>query len=415
MKVFVKMFFIHIGVLICACSGYAEQAQLGIIITTGENNKGCFSWIQERKYGPTRPAKNNIMPTIADIHASSNGQYYYILEGAGINRVSKFDISTQDNPKPIWQYSSQLNTETNTLPIDILFIQPNKAYLLRYASPQAWIINPSAPKESEFHSGDIDLSSYTDNDGSPEMTCGIVVGDKAFIVLKRMDTNNQSYQQAYLAVIDTKTNLEIDTHKDQNQIGIPLIVKNPVSIHYIGDTTNKLYVLGTAATNTFGGIEEIDPDAYTSTVILDGASQKYFTEMVLLSHTDGFILAASTPEEQTLCHLNLKTRTIENIDFNTINSGYMKSKKLKGMALDQHDRLWIGNQTERTVVIINSTPNGGLYQSEEDVPIPKNEDVMMKPEQITFCMEPQTTDNDESQKPSSSGESGNFCFIEVLR
>jgi hypothetical protein len=63
---------------------------------------------------------------------------------------------------------------------------------------------------------------------------------------------------------------------------------------------------------------------------------------------------------------------------------------------------------------VNTTPNAGKYQSEEDIDIPDNVGETLYPQQISFCMAPATTDTDEARKPSSAGESGNFCFIEML-
>ena len=414
MNLFNKILILMICFILWAGSSFAEQAQLGIIINTGED-KGCFSWIQERMSGPSRPAMHNIMTTIADIHAASYGENYFILEGEGVNQVTKYNIATQDDPEPEWQYSAISESESitkDTLPIDILFIDTNKAYLLRYASPEAWIINPSADEESSFYSGTINLDSYNDNDGSPEMTCGIAVGEKAFIVLKRMDATNDTYDTAYIAVIDINTDSEIDIGIDTNLNGIPLNVKNPVSIHYL-ESTDKLYVLGTLAGDSWGGIEEIDPNGYTQTVIIEGTSQKYFTEMALIAEDDGFILAASSPDVQTVCHLNLSEKTIKDVAFNTTVTGYLENKKLRGMALDQHDKLWLANQTDRTIHVINSASNNGLYTCEETIEIDSNYGVEMYPKQITFCMEADT--DEESRKPSSAGESGNFCFIETLR
>jgi hypothetical protein len=412
MKIFYKLFIIC-SFIIWSTTIFADSNQLGIIITTGDSN-GCYSWIQEQKMGPTRPAKHGMMlTTTADIHVSTNEQYYYILEGEDINRVTKFDIATQDNPKPVWQYSAKHASESgDTRPIDMVFVNTHKAYLLRYASTDMWVIDPSAADEASFYSATVDLSAYIDNDGAPEMTCGIIAGEKAFIVLKRIDSINQFDQTAYVAVIDINTDMEINTYKDQNLNGIPLSVKKPSAIHYL-QSTDKLYVLGTDITE--GGIEEIDPDGYTSTVIKRSSSQQYFTETALISDTDGFILTSSAPSDrQILCHLNISDKRINEVIFNTTVGGYLKEKKLKGLALDRHDRLWIGNQTDKKVVVVNTTPNAGKYQSEEDIDIPDNDGETLYPQQISFCMAPATTDTDEARKPSSAGESGNFCFIEML-
>ncbi|MEZ4603713.1 MAG: hypothetical protein R2861_10035 [Desulfobacterales bacterium] len=58
-----------------------------------------------------------------------------------------------------------------------------------------------------------------------------------------------------------------------------------------------------------GGIERIDPDSYTTDMVLDdgdGDSHPYgyFTGMAMISATDGFLIGAASETDQTLYHFN---------------------------------------------------------------------------------------------------------------
>ncbi|MEZ4603712.1 MAG: hypothetical protein R2861_10030 [Desulfobacterales bacterium] len=108
------------------------------------------------------------------------------------------------------------------------------------------------------------------------------------------------------------------------------------------------------------------------------------------------------------------------MELNASDRNYTRQKQFAGLdggiGLDKHDRLWISNVTDREVNILITVPNQGLYSGDGFMAIPNdNAGRVMQPTQIVFCEEPKVTDEDEAEKPSSSGSSGNFCFIGALR
>jgi hypothetical protein len=407
---------------------HAEQYQHAIVTaTSGDGLKGSYSWVQERKSGGYRLSDHNMMPTIADIRAATHNEFYFIMEGQGLNRITCYDIQSLDNV--VWQYAAQDAEETeDTLPWDLISVSDHKAYLLRYGSNIAWIVDPLAETEAEFKTGELNFSAYDDGDGSPEMCCGVVVDGKAFIALRRVDADGIPLT-AYVAVLDTATDQFIDTNPDGDGFsGIPLSVQHPVSIQYLTET-GSIYVLGSGtllpqAAYT-GGIERIDPDSYTTDMVLDdgdGDSHPYgyFTGMAMISATDGFLIGAASETDQTLYHFNPATGAVDAVELNASDRNYMQQKQFAGLdggiGLDKHDRLWISNVTDREVDILITVPNQGLYSGDGFMAIPNdNAGRAMQPAQIVFCEEPKVTDEDEAEKPSSSGSSGNFCFIGALR
>lgn len=168
---------------------------------------------------------------------------------------------------------------------DIAFLNDNKAYMTRYGSTKAWVIDPSVQNASQFKTGELDLSAYvekTDNKSKvPNMSQATVANNKLFIGLQRLgnaDTTSNAVRAGYVAVFDTSNNKEVDTKKGKNGLkGIELKIKNPQSMALDGD---YLYVSGLTyqlrdsngkkipGKNIHeGGIEKINTKTYVSEVI----------------------------------------------------------------------------------------------------------------------------------------------------
>jgi len=75
-------------------------------------------------------------------------------------------------------------------PQSLIFASDSKAYIPRFQSTKMWVVNPATTDESGFKLGTVDLSAYVDDDGLPEMTQGVVVGDKLFLLVQRLDQDN---------------------------------------------------------------------------------------------------------------------------------------------------------------------------------------------------------------------------------
>ena len=405
--------------VISPVNAFAKIQHAIIITSDGAETKGSYSWIQENKSGGDRLNEHNMMATINDIRAAAIGQYYYIMEGEGLNRITCYDIISLD--VKMWQYSAKDATEAGDIrPWALLPISENKAYLLRYGSSVAWIVNPLAAVEGDFKIGEIDLSAYDEGDGAPEMCCGVVVGEKAFIGLKRVDAAGVP-QEAYVAVIDTATDTEIDT--EQSALGgIPMLTKNPVSMSYLEDTA-LIYVQASGDINQpdySGGIESVNPDSYETAMVVDDGDAAdhpygYITAMAVKSEEDGFFIGAASATDNTLYHFDPLTGTVTQMAFNSTDADYLLNTELAGLnegfTLDQHDRLWISDIAGRRVEIINTTPTEGLYSRDGSMDIPvDNIAQTMIPGQIVFCLEP----TDPAAQVNGSGAEGRFCFINTL-
>ena len=411
------------GVVDRAIAGRGQHA----IVTARSTDSltSSYSWIQENKSGGSRLREINVIETASPIRSAAFGQYYYILEGGDVNRVTKYDVLSLD--QPIYSYSVVSPGEAGAVtPWDMIFVDDTTAYLLRHDSGMLWVVNPSAATEDEFLLDTIDLSGFDESDHIPEMACGVYLDGKVYIGLQRLE-NGGAPGNACIAVIDTETHTLVS--KEATGVsGIPLEVVNPFAMAVI-EGSQTIYVAGCGNIDPVfdytGGIETVDPVTWDTTLLLDDgdASDHPYgcvTGMAVITPETAFFTGAAAMDDQTLFTLDLSTGTVSEVPFNTTDTTYMTHKKLGGLdgglGVDQLNRLWISNQTDNSVVIVNTTPNAeGKYRTDEEVSFtPDSAGNGMAPDQIVFCLEDPITKEETLEKPASGGESGNFCFIGTL-
>jgi len=311
--------------------------------------------------------ENGMLPTISDITVAAYGRYFYRIEKFQADNVAKFDMGSPSTP--IWQFSTLDTGETSSNPHDLVFASSTKAYLLRYGTTKAWIVNPSATAEADFKTGELDLSSYADSDGIPEMHSGVIVDGKLFITLQRLDRDNGwvPTNTAYLAVFDTTTDTEIDTGQGEGNLqGIPLPIKNLGAIQYL-EENDTIYVQGVGDYGSAwtgrpaeysGGIASVNPSTYETSVVLDDgddASHPYgnISGMAIASSTNGYFVGYAGWGDNTLYSFDPSTGEVSGAVVD-----YLKNKNIAGMEtgvyLDQNDMLWVCDSTDAEVVILNT-------------------------------------------------------------
>jgi len=161
-----------------------------------------------------------------------------------------FESTTNDDDDP-----------ASSNPQDLVFVNSEKAYLLRLGSPTVLVVNPSATSVDDFRLGEIDLSAY-DPDGIPEAASGIVVGDQLFIFMQRLE-NFVPVREGAVAVIDINTDTEIDTGTNDEFMGIILPAFNPSDISFDA-ASNTIFA---QAFGDFGAFDGSRPPALTGGII----------------------------------------------------------------------------------------------------------------------------------------------------
>jgi len=324
-----------------------------------------------------RSVQENLLPAGSDIKMAAQGEFFYRIARSGSDSVTKFAATAPATP--VWQYST-LGDEAASNPQSMIFASSTKAYIPRFNSDKMWVVNPETTTEAGFKTGAVDLSAYADADGLPEMTQGVVVNGKLFLVLQRLDQDNGWIPQtAYLVVIDTATNAEIDTKSpDSGDLkGIPLPVKNPWNIIY---KDGKIYVNGVGSyasswagtpADYSGGIVSVDPSTYAVKMIIDDGDDDNhpygnISMMTVVSATKGYFVAyaktydGDLEENDALYSFNPTTGVVSEAPIAAFPSGKVPSEtsvSIPALGVDDSDKLWVASNTSSgggSLTIINS-------------------------------------------------------------
>jgi hypothetical protein len=405
---------------------FSDGRQHAIVTTiAADGSKGSYSRIDEALSGPFRFADHNMMETDFEVRAAFHKNNYYILEGGAIGRVTSFEIKWPGVPVQV--YSARTPGEGEDIrPWALVPVDERKAYLLRTGTSVAWIVDPLAESDAAFRIGTMDLGAAVDADNL-EMRCGVAVDDRAFIAVNVTDAGGV-FRNSYMVVIDTANDAVIAADVEPGISAVPLEFNDVSAVQYLA-ATGKIYVQAAGLTDPVpdftGGILAFDPDSYETDVIIDddgpGVDHGYTIGMAVVSASKAFFIAAESDTSHILYHFNPATGETTVVR-HTRGEDYLKNKQFAskngGIGLDRFNRLWISNITNRRIEIINTVPNdNGLYRddtSQNDIPKDSG-GLAMAPDQIVFVSEPDETKEDEEKRPSSGGDSSNFCFIEAIR
>lgn len=323
-----------------------------------------------------RTAQNNLDAAGSDLAIAARGKYIYRIERFGTDKIRRYDVAAPGTSQWGQGFSTNDVGDTSSNAYDLVFASDTKAYLIRYGSTKAWIVDPSVTAEAQFKKGELNLAAYADADGVPEMSAAVVVGSRLYIVMQRYE-NFSTLKTAYLAVFDTTTDMEIDTARGaaDGVKGLPLLTKNPVELLYSADD-NRLYVASagvyacgfcqpaTPAEYT-GGVEQIDPANFTTRLVIDdSASTGNIGDIAIASPTLGYVIGSASFGSATLFRFNPSGASTQTLT--PVNG--MSAKDLAFAALDREDFLWVGqsvfNDASKTgVVILDTTQNDRVDQT----------------------------------------------------
>ncbi|MFC1670401.1 hypothetical protein ACFL20_08405 [Spirochaetota bacterium] len=331
-------------------------------------------------YDKPRISINNLLPTLtSDITITSHGRYFYRIERFFADNITKFDINATDTP--IWQYSTMDSNDideniTSSNPHSLIFDNDTKAFILRYESSRAWIVDPSAETEGSFKIGELDLSVYNDADGNPEMTAGIIEGNRIYIVMQRIGRSSFPYDYtgtSYVAVFNKDNGTEIDTGKGSGGLkGIPLTLHNPQVVTYY---SGKLYISCVGdynASSPDSGIEVIDTSDFNSTTIASGTM---VMDVEIASDIKGYFIEYIEWGNSNLRSFNPASGIINSENIGDIGGG---DWNLNDILIDPHGYLWVGDASvNHSGVYVIDTASDTL----DEGPISTN----LNPMKFTLC------------------------------
>ena len=283
-------------ILFLATDALANQA----VMTTTDYATGGLSSLD---LGTNTAANDH--PTIhSDAVVRTYRGKVYILNRLGQDNVIVLD--GDDLQTPLTQYS----TGNGTNPHDIAFVSEEKAYISLYERTQLLIVNPVTGDSR----GTVDLSTFADADGLPEISQLVINGDRLFAACHRLDRENGWVPTEFsaIAVVDVSTDLLVDVEPDKEGVqGISMAGKNPSGAALRG---SKWYL---SAVNTYtdltdGGIEVIDlANLRSEGVVLDEATVGGNPgSLVMISASDGYAVVTDREFKNTVKRLNLATQSV---------------------------------------------------------------------------------------------------------
>ncbi len=302
----------------------------------------------------------------SDITVDANGGDYYRLGRFGQDNLTKWNI---ENPGVVqWQYSVRSEAESSANPYDLVFASDTKAYLVRYDSAIVWIVNPQATTEDEFKIGEIDLSAYDDGDGIPELSGGIIVDGKLFIMAQRLSREAGSFapeNTSYLIVIDTETDTEIATGQGEDGFnGIALTGRNPGSIAYVDNVGLLVQSTGGYFPESFlGGIEKVDTETYETTLLIDDGDDEnhpygLITNLAVIDDQKAYFIGYAAWQDTSLYPFNPSTGEVGEV------IAQYQGIDMRGITAGPSGKLWVSvaDQADPRVSLLDPQTNTEVAQ-----------------------------------------------------
>ena len=321
----------------------------------------------------------------SDFTVVSGSAAFYHIGKYNIDTISRYSID--DTAVSQYTYSVKNDAEDATAnPYTIVEFSDTKAFVVRYNSDKVWVVNPTAAIEADFKIGEIDLSAYNDGGNDPEAFGAVIIGNKLFVGMQRLD-NYAAVRNGSIAVFDVNTLAEIDTDTTDapsNLKGIELTTRNPYDMAYHNDT-GLLIASGddfysSPKTSFYSGIEKINVDSYENSLLIDdgtSADPKYsgITTVSIVDSENAFFIdygAGGYTTISSLYHFNPSTGIV------TGKVSGFSDLDLSVLATDSNGQTWVGigdaanprihvlaaDQSEVTEISLIQNPNAIVFVTE---------------------------------------------------
>jgi len=329
---------------------------MAVVSTVGPND-ASFALI-DLGQSPLHAVEDHGVTTGAtDYDISAYGKHFYHIGRYQIDTVAKYSIN---NPtQHIWKYSTSdnVNDPTNN-PLSLVFVNEEKAYLIRYDSDKLWIVNPSAETQGDFKIGEIDLRHYNDDGNVPRMEGGLIVNGKLYLMLQRLDAFYSAVaDNSYIAVYDIETDTEVDTRPAGSTAtlkGIQLKTSNPFKLKYHKDIGLLVQSFGSYGSDEIGGIEKINLNDYSTSIVLSQADDGYqFDDLAIINANKAYFSQYNGWEDNDLCSFDPSASDVSASIVCNIAS--IQNQPISNLTVDYKSRLWvsISDQSNPHITLID--------------------------------------------------------------
>lgn len=329
---------------------------------------------------------------VTGIHSDAVARFFQGLLYV-VNRMGGDNIHVLD-PSDDYSTLRQFSVGTGSDPHDIAFVSETKAYVSRGNETELLIVDPS----SGSHIGTIDLSSFSDADGIPEMDCMILIGDLLFVSIQRLDRNNYWLPVApsYLAVIDTNADTLYDCDPGSPGVQpVELTGTDPFGEIHFDPYTGFIYLTTVGWWGMQdGGVELVDPNSLESTgfMLTESAAGGDINDVALFNPTIGYAVVTNSDFDNLLVRFDPSTGTLTDTLFAP--DGYV----LADIEISPGGELFLCDRTA-------TDPGIRIYDAVTGIPVAGNPiDVGLPPFDICFSITIQT----DAGTPAARATLGNF-------
>ncbi len=340
--------------------GGTDTGDSGRVIVSTIDSMFTSSVVQIIDSSDPFASQNDLNPGVSDTIVRAFEDNYYVIRRFNSDSLTAYSVNDPSTPLYEVSTNSDVEPDVSSNPHDLVFLNSNKAYLLRYGSPLVWVVNPSATDPSQFKIGEIDLSAY-DTTAGPEATRGVIVGDKLYVVMQRLQGFAPT-EPGYVAVIDTATDTEINTNTGSLP-GIELPAFNPgdISVDAASDT---LFISAFGDFGAFdgsrpaaftGGVVTVDTTDYSAEQLIDdneGTGRINNVEIVRASK--GYVVSSSGFGAASLDQFNPMTGRIE-----ALGVAGLTGVDIRDIAVGPAGNLWVAIASAESpkIVVINPVDN----------------------------------------------------------
>ncbi len=286
------LFFV---LLLAAASGSAE-AQSDIFVLTSDFSTGSTAFL------PAGDSEAQI--NILGVHSDAVGHYHngrvYVINRFGQDNILVLDAA--DLSTPLTQFSVGNGSNPN----DIEIVAPDKAYITRYETSELLVVDPRDGTELAR----IDLSTFSDADGLPEVSQIARVGERLYLSCQRLDRNGTwgPVGDSFLIVVDIASDSLVDVDPDTEGVqGIVLSAPNPNSLAVVGEQI----IVGVVASfgDREGGVDLIDTRSNRSLGLVVGESELGgdINSLVMVSGDVGYAVISDENFVNLVRSFNLRT------------------------------------------------------------------------------------------------------------
>jgi len=312
-------------------SNQNPQSSPRIFVTTSDFTVGMVATISG-----TPPGTAFIPPVqvSSDTAARAFGSKVYVVNRYTFDNIQALDAANG------FQTVIQFSVGNGSNPQDIAVVSDSKAYVSRFQNKSLWVGDPQSGNLSK----EIDLSAYADADGIPEAAKMVLVGNRLFVALQRLDSQN------YYVPTDKSSLVVINADTDAAVTVIDLAKTNPVTNLIYNKGDGKIYIGCAGAFQSFGyttpdgGVETISVDTATDTYTANGTVIDEATlggdisALAIVSSTQAYALVSDASFNNYVVRFNPETGLKEATLYTT--SAYVPD-----MAMDGSGYLYLADRT----------------------------------------------------------------------